>query len=109
MLPPHQVRLKMIKSALRNAIRPHLNAINEEILFPFEAHSTQASLISLEVGKTCEVEERRQKECEFGIGEGRKENQSFGAYRSLSFSCRGLDDQSSLVDGVASSYMLLQL
>ena len=80
MLPPHQFGLKMIKSASKRAIQPHQRTINE-------------------------VEERRQKECELGLGEGRKGNQSFGA--SISLSCAGLEDQSSLVEVATSCCMLL--
>ena len=43
--------------------------------------------ISLKLGKV-RSQGRRQKECEFGLGEGRKENHSFGASISLS---RALD------------------
>ena len=72
MLSPHQVGLKMIKSASRRAIRPHQGTINEAVRTPFEAlsHKQVRYLLTLENVRN----RRRRRKCEFGLGEGKREN-----------------------------------
>jgi len=54
----------------------------------FGGHQLKKVWYLFETRKKCEVEEEDKNKCEFGLGEGRKENRSFGASISLS---RALD------------------
>jgi len=73
----------------------------------FGGHQLKQVRYLFENGKKCEVEEEDKKECEFGLGEGRKENRSFGA--SISLSCPLLEDQISLIDAIVICCMLFLL